>query len=47
MPMQKGDVNATWADATLLNTLTNYKPQTNFKKGIGEFIKWYREYYNE
>tara|TARA_Y200000002_G_C22676435_1_gene662279 strand:+ start:1510 stop:2511 length:1002 start_codon:yes stop_codon:yes gene_type:complete len=47
MPMQKGDVNATWAEATLLNTLTNYKPQTDFKKGIREFIKWYREYYNE
>ena len=47
MPMQKGDVNATWAEATLLNTLTNYKPQTDFKKGISEFIKWYREYYNE
>ena len=46
MPMQKGDVPATWADASLLQELTNYRPKTNFKDGIANFIKWYREYYN-
>tara|TARA_B100001093_G_scaffold514922_1_gene590077 strand:- start:1238 stop:2242 length:1005 start_codon:yes stop_codon:yes gene_type:complete len=46
MPMQKGDVHATWADASLLKELTNYTPKTNFKDGIALFIKWYREYYN-
>jgi UDP-glucuronate 4-epimerase len=47
MPMQKGDVSATWADATLLKNLTGYSPKTNFKDGIASFIKWYRGYYNE
>ena len=46
MPMQKGDVSATWADATLLKDLTGFSPKTNFKEGIAQFIKWYREYYN-
>jgi len=47
MSMQKGDVTETWADASLLQKLTNYKPKTNYKDGIVSFIKWYREYYNE
>ena len=47
MPMQKGDVPETWANASLLNKLTGYTPKTNFKDGIDYFIKWYREYYNE
>lgn len=47
MSMQKGDVPGTWADTSLLNNLTNYKPKTNFKDGVDKFIKWYRKYYNE
>lgn len=47
LPMQKGDVPATWANISLLSSLTNYTPQTNFKEGIDKFIKWYRKYYNE
>ena len=47
MPMQKGDVAETWADASLLQKLTNYKPKTNYKDGIKNFIKWYIDYYNE
>ena len=46
MPMQKGDVHSTWADASLLRNLTSYSPQTNFKEGIAHFVKWYRNYYN-
>ncbi len=45
MPMQKGDVPATWADTSLLKDITNYQPQTNFKDGIKYFVKWYRDYY--
>ena len=45
MPMQKGDVPATWADATLLKELTGYAPQTNVKEGIRQFVAWYRDYY--
>ena len=47
MPMQKGDVSKTWADASLLQKLTNYKPKTYYKDGIANFIKWYLDYYNE
>jgi len=46
MPKQKGDVAITLADTSLLKKLTDYSPQTNFKDGIAQFIKWYREYYN-
>ncbi|WP_428027925.1 GDP-mannose 4,6-dehydratase [Altererythrobacter sp.] len=45
MPMQKGDVPATWADATLLKELTGYTPQTSVREGIRRFVAWYRDYY--
>ena len=45
MPMQKGDVPATWADATLLKELTGYTPQTDVREGIRQFVAWYRDYY--
>lgn len=45
MPMQMADVQATWADTQLLQHLTGYKPETNIKEGIAEFVKWYRDYY--
>ena len=46
LPMQTGDVPATWANTDLLYSLTGYKPQTDFNQGVGEFVKWYRKYYN-
>lgn len=46
MPMQMGDVPATWADASLLQSLTGYRPQTDFRDGIARFVDWYRDYYN-
>lgn len=45
MPMQKGDVPATWADARLLKELTGYTPQTDVREGIASFVAWYRDYY--
>jgi UDP-glucuronate 4-epimerase len=45
MPMQKGDVHATWADASLLSELTGYTPQTGFRDGVRQFVAWYRDYY--
>ncbi|SFT11445.1 UDP-glucuronate 4-epimerase [Sulfitobacter marinus] len=45
MPMQMGDVPATWANAELLKSLTGYKPQTDIKDGIREFVAWFRDYY--
>lgn len=46
MPMQAGDVPATWADTTLLEKLTGYKPTTEISTGVQNFVSWYREYYN-
>lgn len=43
--MQKGDVPATWADASLLAELTGYAPKTDINTGVAEFVAWYREYY--
>jgi UDP-glucuronate 4-epimerase len=45
LPMQMGDVPATWADATLLQRLTGYRPQTRLEDGIARFVEWYRAYY--
>lgn len=45
MPMQAGDVAATWADPSLLQTLTGFQPKTNVCDGVKAFIEWYREYY--
>lgn len=45
MPMQQGDVPATWADASLLQSLTSYRPQTPFREGVARFVRWYRDYF--
>ena len=45
LPMQAGDVPATWADASLLKSLTGYAPQTPFREGVRRFVEWYRDYY--
>ena len=45
LDMQPGDVPATWADATLLQTLTGYAPRTYVREGMAKFVTWYREYY--
>lgn len=47
MPMQPGDVPATWADASLLHRLTDYRPQTDFRDGIAKFVAWFRDYYQK
>ncbi|WP_269583122.1 NAD-dependent epimerase/dehydratase family protein [Roseibium sp. Sym1] len=45
MPMQAGDVPATWANADLLQRLTGYRPGTTVQEGVAKFVAWYREYY--
>lgn len=47
MPMQAGDVPATWANAELLQKLTQYAPQTSVKEGVKRFVDWYRDYYSK
>ncbi len=46
MPMQPGDVPATWADAGLLETLTGHRPATDMRTGVARFVEWYRDYYS-
>lgn len=45
MDMQPGDVPATWADASLLQSLTGYTPKTDVADGIKSFVAWYRDFY--
>lgn len=42
LPMQIGDVPATWADCTLLQNLTGYQPATQFQDGIRQFVDWFK-----
>ncbi len=46
LPMQPGDVPATWADAGILQSLTGYAPKTDVREGVARFVKWYRDYYS-
>jgi len=45
MPMQPGDVPATYANVDDLVEDFDYKPGTTLEYGIGKFVDWYREYY--
>ena len=47
MGMQPGDVPASWADATLLQKLTGYTPQTSVEQGVSQFVDWFRDYYRK
>ncbi|OGT98341.1 MAG: capsular biosynthesis protein CpsI, partial [Geobacteraceae bacterium GWB2_52_12] len=45
LPLQSGDVPATFADVDDLMKDVGFKPATSIEEGIGKFVKWYREYY--
>jgi UDP-glucuronate 4-epimerase len=45
LPLQPGDVVKTWADTTALEQWIDFKPQVPVETGVGEFVKWYRGYY--
>lgn len=47
LPMQPGDVAATWADAGLLVELTGYKPEIGVREGVAAFVEWFRDYYRK
>ena len=46
MPMQPGDVPATWANISLLELLTGYRQKTNIEIGVARFVDWYKDYYS-
>jgi len=45
LPMQPGDVPATYADVNDLVKDTGFKPSTSIEEGINNFVQWYKEYY--
>ena len=46
LPMQPGDVRATWADIDDLAAATGFAPLTPLKEGMAKFVSWFKEYYN-
>ena len=47
LPMQDGDVPATYADTSELNAWTGFQPDTSVKDGVARFVAWYREYFRK
>ena len=45
LPMQDGDVPATEADVTALESDLGYRPKVKVEEGIQRFVDWYRSYY--
>lgn len=45
LPLQPGDVPATYADTTLLDEWVSFKPATLVTEGVARFVEWYRAYY--
>ncbi|HSV88840.1 MAG TPA: NAD-dependent epimerase [Bacteroidales bacterium] len=45
LPLQPGDVPATWADTSALEQHFDYKPATPVQLGIKRFVEWYLKYY--
>ncbi len=47
LPLQDGDVPATYADTSDLKALTGFSPATSVEDGVGSFVEWYRGYYGD
>jgi len=45
LPMQPGDVEATWADVSALERDFGYRPSVSVESGLEQFVDWFREYY--
>ena len=46
LPMQPGDVPATYADTSRLAALTGFAPSTPLADGIARFVEWYKAFYH-
>jgi UDP-glucuronate 4-epimerase len=44
LPLQDGDVPATYANTDLLNDWVGFVPGTPIQEGVSRFIAWYRDY---
>lgn len=47
LPMQPGDVPATWADVDALIADVDYQPSTPLEVGVERFVHWYRDYFKQ
>ncbi|TVP43656.1 MAG: NAD-dependent epimerase [Mongoliibacter sp.] len=47
LPLQPGDVPATFADVSDLMRDTGYKPDTPVEKGVAKFVEWYKAFYQK
>ncbi len=47
LPLQPGDVIATYADVTALHNDTGFEPKTQLPEGISRWITWYKGYINK
>jgi len=45
LPLQAGDVPATFAEVSELGEWTDFRPSTHVKEGVGRFVDWYRDYF--
>ena len=45
MPLQAGDVPATYADVDALMNDVGFRPATSIEEGVSRFVRWYREYH--
>ncbi len=45
LPLQHGDVPATWANVDALSDDVGFRPATPIEVGVGRFVEWYKEYY--
>jgi UDP-glucuronate 4-epimerase len=45
LPMQPGDVPATYADVAALSSAVGFAPSTPVQSGVRKFVEWYRAYY--
>ncbi|NNU38797.1 NAD-dependent epimerase/dehydratase family protein [Rhizobium sophorae] len=46
LPMQPGDVEATYADVTETTEAVGYRPTTSINEGIPKFVSWFKKYHN-
>jgi UDP-glucuronate 4-epimerase len=47
LPMQPGDVPATYADVSDLEAAMDFRPATTVEDGVSRFVAWYKDYYGK
>jgi UDP-glucuronate 4-epimerase len=45
LPMEPGDVEATFADVDALSAAVGFAPSTPIEEGVARFVAWFRDYY--